>query len=238
MGADKTDKRHCVHALLLSGGKGSRLNAAVPKQYIKTSGRMMISRTIDALAESGAVTDVWIVAEGAWRASIENEFSDRAFLKGFSDPGDTRQLSVLNGLRDMKDLCGNEDIVLIQDAARPFTSAALIEKCIEACVLHDGAMPVLPMKDTVYMSDNGAVVSKLLEREKIFAGQAPEAFIYAKYLKACEALLPDKIYGIKGSSEPAVLAGMDIAMIPGDEANFKVTTAADLKRYEELVNGI
>lgn len=235
MGADNTDKRRCIHALLLSGGKGSRLNAAVPKQYIETSGRMMISRTIDRLKECGAVKDLWIVAESAWRTSIENELSDRAFLKGFSDPGDTRQLSILNGLRDMKDLCGDEDVVLIQDAARPFTSDALIEKCIEACTEHDGAMPVLPMKDTVYMSDDGSVISRLLEREKIFAGQAPEAFIYAKYLNACEVLMPDKIYGINGSSEAAVLAGMDIAMIPGDEANFKVTTAADLKRYEALI---
>ena len=94
---------------------------------------------------------------------------------------------------------------------------------------------LLPMKDTVYFSGNGVSVTELLEREKIFAGQAPEAFVLGKYLAANRALLPERILTIKGSTEPAVLAGMDISMIPGDEGNFKVTTKADLERYEGIV---
>ena len=112
-----------THALLLSGGTGSRLNASVPKQYISTDGRMMISRTIEALKGAALVDDLWIVADKAWREAIERESGDKAFLKGFSDPGTTRQLSILNGLRAMGESCRDDDIVLIQDAARPFTSA-------------------------------------------------------------------------------------------------------------------
>lgn len=231
---DPDNKRH-VHALLLSGGTGSRLGSAVPKQYIVTAGRMMISRTIDILQQCNEVDDLWIVADNAWHDKIKSELNTVTFLKGFSAPGETRQLSILNGLHDMKDICADDDIVLIQDAARPFTNAAVIVNCIGACTSHDGAMPVLPMKDTVYLSNDGAVVTSLLEREKIYAGQAPEAFLYGKYLNACEALLPDAIYDIKGSTEPAILYGMDVAMIPGDENNFKVTTQADLIRYEDKI---
>ena len=98
---------------------------------------------------------------------------------------------------------------------------------------HDGVLPVLPMKDAVYYSEDGKQVS-LLERERIFAGQAPEAFRLGPYLKANERLLPKRILGVKGSTEPAVLAGLDVVMIPGDERNFKITTREDLERFRQL----
>lgn len=94
---------------------------------------------------------------------------------------------------------------------------------------------MLPMKDTVYLSGDGRAVSSLLDRGKVFAGQAPEAFVFGKYYEANRALVPDKILEINGSTEPAVMAGMDIALIPGDEGNFKITTAADLERFQEIV---
>ena len=74
-------------------------------------------------------------------------------------------------------------------------------------------------------------VSALLERKKVFAGQAPESFRFGKYLAANEALLPEKILKNNGSTEPAILAGMHIEMIPGDERNYKITTDVDLKKF-------
>jgi 2-C-methyl-D-erythritol 4-phosphate cytidylyltransferase len=162
---------------------------------------------------------------------------------GFSDPGDNRQLSILNGLKDVYgDCCDSvsgafdEDVlVIVHDAARPLVSVALISACINACEGHDGVMPVLPMKDTVYLSEDGKAVSSLINRDQIFAGQAPEVYRLERYIKACEKLLPDKIMDIRGSTEPAIMDGMDIVMVPGDEGNFKITTRADLERYIELV---
>ncbi len=96
-------------------------------------------------------------------------------------------------------------------------------------------MPVLPMKDTVYYSRDGQTVGKLLDRSTIYAGQAPEVFVLGRYYEANRRLLPDDILRINGSTEPAILAGMDIAMIPGDEGNFKITTKADLERFERIM---
>ena len=75
-----------------------------------------------------------------------------------------------------------------------------------------------------------------MNRSCIFAGQAPETFRYKKYYEANKALLPDKILMIKGSTEAAIMAGMDIAMIPGDQRNFKVTTREDLARAMEIMS--
>ena len=73
-------------------------------------------------------------------------------------------------------------------------------------------------------------------RSRIFAGQAPELFDIEKYYAANVRLLPDKIMSINGSTEPAVMAGMDIAMVTGDENNFKITTMADLERFKQKTN--
>ena len=91
------------------------------------------------------------------------------------------------------------------------------------------------MKDTVYYSEDGRVVSQLLARSQIFAGQAPELFRLGGYFTANESLLPDRILTINGSTEPAIMAGLDIVMIAGDEGNFKITTREDLKRFRQMI---
>ena len=160
-------------------------------------------------------------------------------IMGFSLPGDTRQLSILNGLRDIRDYVKShseelqaDPVVIIHDAARPNLTAEYVDRCLDALDGFDGVMPVLPMKDTVYYSEDGKSVDRLLDRSRIYAGQAPEVYRLGKYIEANERLLPDEIKKINGSTEPAILAGLAVAMIPGDENNYKITTSEDLKRFE------
>ena len=75
-----------------------------------------------------------------------------------------------------------------------------------------------------------------MDRKQVFAGQAPEVFKLGPYYEANRVLLPDEILKINGSTEPAVLAGMDIALIDGDEQNYKITTKEDLLRFERDLN--
>lgn len=220
-------------ALVLAGGTGSRLGADIPKQYIEVGDRMIIDYCLETLDVSEYIDKVWIVADSMWQEYIRKP---RKFT-GFALPGKNRQLSIYNGLKAIeKSMQDIEDInVLIHDAARPLLSRELIAGCVRAVSEHDGVLPVLPMKDTVYFSEDGKIISGLLDRGKIFAGQAPECFNFKKYLAANEALLPDAIMAINGSTEPAVMAGMDVVMIPGDEKNFKITTKEDLERFKEIV---
>ena len=115
-------------------------------------------------------------------------------------------------------------------------SVQMITDCLEAMRNHDGVVPVLPMKDTVYQSIDGNNIDALVKRNEIYAGQAPEVFRLGLYYKANKALFPDKILEINGSTEPAILAGMDIVMIPGNEGNFKITTTEDLERFRRVAN--
>jgi 2-C-methyl-D-erythritol 4-phosphate cytidylyltransferase len=117
-------------------------------------------------------------------------------------------------------------------------SRRLLDECYRALEGHDGVMPVLPMKDTVYYSQDGTRVDRLLDRSSIFAGQAPELYRMDLYYKANRSLWPDKILAINGSTEPAIMAGMDIVMIRGEESNYKITTDTDLKRFMEAADTI
>ena len=165
-------------------------------------------------------------------------------------------MSIYNGLKDIQEYILNVSIhnnnktyirikslqrreinsintVLIHDAARPLLKEDTISLCMDAIYKdgYDGAMPVLPMKDTIYVSNDGRKVDSLIDRDTVYAGQAPELFILDKYIDANIALFPDRILSINGSSEPAVMAGMNIALIKGDEGNYKITTKADLERF-------
>ena len=215
-------------AIILSGGTGLRASTDIPKQYIEVNNTPVIADSINVFEGHKDIFKYVIVAADRWTDYI-TKFTGDKFI-GFAHAGETRQLSILNGLKVLSNIAADDDTIIIHDAARPFVSADTISALVNACKTHDGAMPALPVKDTMYIR-KGDKVHSLIDRDTIISGQAPEAFLYKKYLEANEALFPEKIFSIKGSTEPAFMAGMDIAVIDGDENNFKITTKEDLERY-------
>lgn len=226
-------------ALILSGGVGTRLGAGIPKQYIEVGQKPILLFCLETLHKSKEIDAVQIVADVTWQDKIRNwmkQFGCLNKLRGFSLPGENRQLSIYHGLKDIAEYASEGSCVMVHDAARPFLSEEMISQSMQAIKGHDGVLPVLAMKDTVYLSEDGKRISSLLERQKIFAGQAPETFLFGKYLRANETLVSqNKILEINGSTEPAIMAGLDIVMIPGDERNFKITSKADLEHFRDLV---
>ena len=109
----------------------------------------------------------------------------------------------------------------------------IINQCIELLEESDGAMPVLPVKDTVYLSVNGKTISSMLNRDEVYAGQAPESFKFGKYFDANMALSDEDLLSIRGSSEVAFRNGMNIRLFRGSDSNYKITTLNDLKRFEK-----
>ena len=228
-------------ALVLAGGSGSRVGAGCPKQYLEVNGRPMIAFCLETLSQAEEIDGLWIVAEEQWRNLILQSV-DTGKIKGFSRPGENRQLSICQGLEDIavfynsckesKDqaVC-RKDTILIHDAARPLLTKALIARCYEALQGHDGVMPVLPMKDTVYYSEDGKQVTSLLDRSRIYAGQAPELFDFQAYYRVCKAMSKEQLLRINGSTESAIQGGLDVVMIAGEEGNVKITTMEDWEKF-------
>lgn len=236
-----------VNAVILSGGKGERFGGSIPKQYIDVYGKMLITYTIAPFVNLKQIKKIVVVAEKEWRKNIIDEINvnfdaEKSNKVSFADPGDTRQLSVYNGIKEFGEK--DDGYVIIHDAARPLVTEELLTEYIEKVNGHDGLMPILTIKDTLYTYDEEKRLTGLLDRKTICAGQAPEIFLLRKYVEANEALIEyesrnikkeSAIYKINGSTEPAFLAGMEIKTVPGCETNFKITTKEDMQRFETII---
>ncbi len=223
--------------ILLSGGKGTRAQGSVPKQYAKKDGRMMVTQTFGTFAVNPLIDGAQVVMDPIYKEEFAKELKEvplgcgEEFPVGYSLPGETRQLSIWNALKDLEGVLDEDSLIIIHDAARPYVSKDLIERVVTGAFGYGGCIPVLPVTDTVYGSSDGRKIDSLPDREKIFRGQAPESFRFGDYLRANKALFPERIYRIQGSTQPAFLHGMDVAMVFGDEENMKVTTGDDLERW-------
>ena len=175
------------YAIILSGGIGTRMQMGdFPKQYLEVEKKPILLYTLEQFQKSSAVEKIVIVAADAWREKIRGWMEEDGITKflAFADAGDTRQESIHNGLTVcMEDSVSENDGVIIHDGVRPLVSEQLIGDCLAALADHEGCMPVLPMKDTIYQSSDGTKIDHLLERSTLFAGQAPEAFRLHPYAK-------------------------------------------------------
>lgn len=219
-----------VAAIVLAGGSGARLGLGVPKAFARVGGRTMLE-----LAASAAAT----VAERLVVAVPAGE-EDRAreLLAGIGRPGqvvaggETRQASVRAALAAVPP---DFEVIVCHDAARPFASAALFEAVLAALPEADGAVPVVPIPDTVKVVEEGWVV-ETLPRERLRAAQTPQGFRAGPLREAHARAL---VAGLAFTDDAAAVewAGFRVRAVPGEPGNFKVTTAEDLRRAEAFAAG-
>ena len=221
-------------AIILAGGTGTRLGADIPKQYIEVGGKPIIAYCLEKFENHPRIDDVIVVAAPAWIPFVE-EWTERCAFKKVSacvQGGSSRQHSIMNGLAYLKEKQVSDDaLVIIHDAARPCVTDALIDALIDGLGDACGTMPVLPVKDTIYLSKDGTKIDGLLNRSELFAGQAPELFRFGPYYDINCVLSEAELETVRGTSEIAYRNGLSVNLVPGDEDNYKITTKADLERF-------
>ena len=226
-------------ALILSGGVGSRMGLNIPKQYVIVNNQPILNYCLSTFLENDIVDALVIVVATEWLDFVKEHLAKLNPQKPifYANPGETRQFSIYNGLNVIRENSfKDDDIVLIHDGARPLLSHDLINRCITSCKDVDGIMPVIPVKDTIYLSEDGVHIHTLLNRSYLWAGQAPEAFKFGKYIKAHDEMDKSELLKITGSTEIAYKYGLNCQMIEGDPMNFKITTPEDLSNFESLLN--
>lgn len=226
------------YAIILSGGTGVRLGNKIPKQYIEVGNKPILMYCVETLEQTKAVDGFCIVAAPAWQQQISEWLEQYGITKflGFAKAGESRQHSLLNGLRFIADSypeAGSK--VLIHDAARPNVTTELIQNCFEALQNADGVLPVIPVKDTMYLSKDKKQISGLLKRDEIFSGQAPEAFDFTKYYEIHQDMTDEEIGAVRGTAEIGYKKGLKVSIIDGDENNYKITTEVDLQKFKEQI---
>jgi len=225
-------------ALVLSGGLGERAGFSVPKQYKYLAGKPVIIHTIEQFQRCGEVSGVIVIAAREWKGRIL-EWKDAYGLTklwNVAQAGENRQISIRNGLIAAQSYSkGEHDGVIIQDAVRPLTSKSLILRLLRGLEEAPCVMPVLPVADTAYISEDGKCVNALLERSTLYAGQAPEAFWFNEYLRLYTETPIEQLSKMSGSCQLPYSRGFKVKMIQGERENIKITYISDLILCESLL---
>lgn len=221
-------------AIILSGGTGTRLGYKIPKQYIEVNNKPIIQHCIETFQNNAKTACIVIVAATEWQVYIDEIIKRENITKFFSfaEAGSSRQHSIVNGLEVIHKANFHEKVnVIIHDAARPNLTHEMIDKCYDGLLEADGVMPVLPVKDTMYLSEDGKTITSLLNRDQLFGGQAPESFVFDKYYQIHVGMTEQELSLVRGSSEIAYKNGLKMLLITGDEHNYKITTESDLEKF-------
>jgi 2-C-methyl-D-erythritol 4-phosphate cytidylyltransferase/2-C-methyl-D-erythritol 2,4-cyclodiphosphate synthase len=213
-----------VAAIIVAAGRGTRAGGGVPKQWRMLAGRPVLAHAVAAFAAS--VDQVLLVLHPDDQALAERWLPDVDFVAG----GVTRDASVRNALEALAG--SGVDRVLIHDGARPLVRPALIARMIRALDTHEGAAPAVPVTDALWRGTAG-LVAGTQDRAGLWRAQTPQAFRFAAIL-AAHRTHPG---GAADDVEVARAAGLDVAIVEGDEENLKLTFAEDFARAERVLRG-
>jgi 2-C-methyl-D-erythritol 4-phosphate cytidylyltransferase/2-C-methyl-D-erythritol 2,4-cyclodiphosphate synthase len=212
-------------ALLVAAGSGSRAGGGVPKQYRPLAGKPLLVHAVEHLERAG-IGAVRVVI-GAGQEKLYREALGGRPLASPIVGGAERQDSVRNGLEAVA-AEGGAGTVLIHDAARPFLTAAVAGRLREALAGAEGAVPVLPVVDTLARA--GAALGEPVGREGLVRVQTPQAFRFESILGAHRRWSGPPA---TDDAQVARAAGLRVAAVAGDPALEKLTHEEDFARAEE-----
>ncbi|HLS69960.1 MAG TPA: bifunctional 2-C-methyl-D-erythritol 4-phosphate cytidylyltransferase/2-C-methyl-D-erythritol 2,4-cyclodiphosphate synthase [Kiloniellales bacterium] len=219
-------------ALIVAAGRGSRFGAGKPKQYSLLGGQPLLRHSVLRLTRHPAVGGVRVVIHPDDRPDYEAAAAGLELLPPV-EGGSSRQESVRLGLESLVSL--HPDRVLIHDGARPFPSDQVIDRLLAALEAHAGAAPALPVVDTLKrLAPENGLLLRGPDRSDLLRVQTPQAFHFAAILAAHRARTAGQETDDAAVAEEA---GVSVALVPGEEENFKVTTADDLVRAKRLLAG-
>ncbi len=209
-------------ALIVAAGRGQRFGGAGPKQYASLNGEPLLRRTLHAFADHPRIGKVLVAIHPADAEAFAGAVGslDVQSVNG----GATRQDSVLKGLEYLA--ADAPDLVLIHDGVRPVVAASLIDTVIDGLNVADGAVPVVPVVDTL-KKVNGMQVDATVPRDSLVRAQTPQGFRFPAILSAHRRYAGNSL-----TDDAAVMerAGHRVIIVPGYNANVKVTTMDDLAR--------
>ena len=213
-----------VTALIVAAGSGSRLGADAPKQFRPLAGKAVLAHAVDALASHPRVDAVRVVI-AAGQEDVARTALGRRDVGDVILGGAERADSVRAGLAAI-----GEGIVLVHDAARPFCPHDVIDRLLDALAGHDGAVPTLPVADTLARGDQ--TLDEMVDRRRLLRIQTPQAYQVEDLQFAFDKARP---CSPTDESSVMVAAGLKVATVEGDEMLEKLTGPGDWDRAEALI---
>lgn len=215
--------------IIVAAGRGLRAGPGGPKQFRSLGGRTVVAHALDAFCQHPGVTFVQPVCHADDQAPFAAATEGLSYLPPVPG-GATRQASVFAGLKALAQVA--PDIVLIHDAARPFVSAAVVSRAIEAAGKTGAAIPTVAVADTIKQVDASGRVVGTPPRAELRIAQTPQSFVFEKILAAHERAAREGRDDFTDDAALAEWAGLTVATFEGDHLNMKLTTPEDFAREE------
>jgi 2-C-methyl-D-erythritol 4-phosphate cytidylyltransferase len=224
-------------AVVLGGGIGQRVGAALPKQLLRLGGKTLVEHCVAAFEQAPGVDEILVVMAAGYLEQVRDMLAAGGFSKvtGVIAGGVARSDSTRVALAAIAG-GGDDQGVLLHDAARPLVDQRIIADCVAALVSHDAAGVAVPASDTMVITDNG-VMHSMPRRETLWRCQTPQCFRLPVIARAHELAAADPDFAPTDDCGVVLryLPGVDVHIVPGSERNLKVTYPQDLAVAEALL---
>jgi 2-C-methyl-D-erythritol 4-phosphate cytidylyltransferase/2-C-methyl-D-erythritol 2,4-cyclodiphosphate synthase len=222
-----------VSAIIAAGGAGGRIGARVPKQLLDIDGQSMLARSLTAFDTHPRVSEVIVVLPAELVGDEKRYVGVTTRPVRAVNGGPRRQDSVARGF----DLVSTQaDVVLVHDAARPFVSAALIDRTIEGAAAYGAAIPAVRARDTAKRA-RAAMIVETIPRDSIFLAQTPQAF-RRELLREALALADREDVDATDEAMLVERTGHVVRIVEGEASNIKITTPDDLVLAEAIARNL
>jgi len=224
-------------AVVLGGGIGQRVGAALPKQLLRLGGKTLVEHCVDAFEQAPGVDEILVVMAAGYVEQVRDMLAEGGFSKvtGVIAGGVARSDSTRAALAAIAG-GGDNQGVLLHDAARPLVDQRIIADCVAALGEHDAAGVAVPASDTMVITANG-VMHTMPRRETLWRCQTPQCFRLPVIARAHELAAADPDFAPTDDCGVVLryLPGVDVHIVPGSERNLKVTYPQDLAVAEALL---
>ena len=223
-----------VGAIIPAAGRGKRIGALVPKQFLEIQGKPLLHHTLTVFASCKLIDYVVLVMPRADVDEMGEDWLNKyEIVRKVVVGGEQRQDSVYNGFSSLEE---GTDIVVVHDGVRPFTTPQMIIATVEAAQQHGAAITAIPVSDTVKQAADG-FVKQTVSRDGLWRVQTPQAFQCGLLQQAFKKAKKDSYYGTDEGSLVEYL-GERVKIVPGSELNIKITRKEDLVLGESLLSRI
>jgi 2-C-methyl-D-erythritol 4-phosphate cytidylyltransferase len=220
-----------------AGGTGSRMHAAIPKQYLRVDGRPVIEHTLERICQSASVDQVVIGIAQADLNWAELEYNNQKLVAVVA-AGTERSDTVEKCLQYIVEQGGEGDWALVHDAARPCVRDADIKRLVDSVIGHaDGGILALPLSDTIKRGGRNPAASVILEtvpREGLWRAMTPQLFKVGELLSA---ILQARVNGVSLTDEASAMeeTAAKIVLVPCSPDNIKITLPQDIQFAEMIL---
>lgn len=221
-------------AIVLAGGVGARVRSGINKVFLPVRDRAVLDYSVRTFQRASGVVQIVIAVRPEDRHRLDHLMGGPGPPLKMVAGGVTRHQSEVSAIDFLATAIedGAIDLIAIHDGARPFMTLEILEACLAAAVRFGGAVPGVPPEAPLYRLEEGAAVP--LANESLIRAQTPQVFKARPLLEAYRASVEAGFEGVDTAETMEKFSTVEVAVVPGDERNLKVTFVEDLFRAEVL----